>query len=229
VCTDNIIVLSDSEVVLNDWGSARPPSKISTMVGLTASLCCPMTGVALENKEEYEYDGMCDLRGLCVSLFAFALKPRLRGDTERHGLLPWEGSTDMQATKYACFALGTWKQHVRSEAVGYLSTLISALFVRHDTPGAEVLEAFASLPLHAVVSAGGTVAAHGVSSTAAHADTSPEEHKSSDACKCGSGNQSEVCRGCRCTSRQRACSNKCGCAQKHTECLNPNNVPPAED
>jgi hypothetical protein len=217
MCTDNIIVLGDSEVILNDWGSARPPSKISTMVGLTASLCCPMTGVALENKEEYEYSGMCDLRGLCVSLFAFALKPRLRGDTERRGLLPWEGSTDMQATKYSCFALGTWKQHVRSEAVEYLNTLISALFVRHNTPEAEVLKAFAS------------VAAHGVSSTAAHADTGFEEHKSSDACTCGSGKQSAVCRGCRCTSRQRACSDKCGCAQTHTDCLNPNNVPPAED
>ena len=99
---DNIIVCDDGSIHLNDWGSARSPGVMTNTGGTNPVYCCPAMGAAFESDvAKFLYTPLSDLRALFISLLAFSLLPRQRGEEQLAAVLPWElVPSGMQAAKF---------------------------------------------------------------------------------------------------------------------------------
>lgn len=236
-CVDN--------VCLNDWGSARPPGVISSTAGTNPVYRCPEMGNHFElGGSSFHYTAISDLRALFLSLLAFSLKPRLHGDEELPGILPWERKTaDMQAVKSQHLSERQdtlfWNPQVyRPEAARLLRDLRYQLFRRDPLPAlSELYDAFMklgavpSIPEHvdAQQSSAVLTAAPASAASVASVDTSPSASSlsispsssmpsNSACCQCGRRSQSDsVCKGnsnCGCVRQGRMCSANCFCGQR---------------
>ena len=104
---DNIIVCDDGSVHLNDWGSARPPRVITNTGGTNPVYGCPAMGAAFESDMgSFLYTPLSDLRALFISLLAFSLLPRQRGEERLAAVLPWERVPSACRPPNSCICTG---------------------------------------------------------------------------------------------------------------------------